>query len=71
MIGYSVLNNIFNTLLNDGLVTKVYHDVIIIEEEKNRFPVFPKGDEFVYVGVDDSKKMNCYFRQMGGGFCKY
>lgn len=48
-----------------GLVSKVYHDVIIIEEEKNRYPVFPKGDEYIYVGIDDSKRMSCYFRQMG------
>lgn len=65
MIGYSILNNIFGKLLADGLVSKVYHDVIIIEEEKNRYPVFPKGDEFIYVGVDDSKHMSCYFRQTG------
>lgn len=65
MIGYSILNNIFNQLLSDKLVTKVYHDVIIIEEEKNRFPVFARGDEYIYVGVDDSKKMSCYFRQTG------
>ena len=65
MIGYSILNNIFNKLLADGLVSKVYHDVIIIEEEKNRYPVYPKGDEYIYVGVDDSKRMSCYFRQIG------
>ena len=58
MIGYSILNNVFNKLLSDGLVSKIYHDVIILEDTSkagttNRYPVFPHGDEYTYVGVDD------------------
>lgn len=65
MIGYSILSDVFNKLLTDKLVTKIYTDVFIMEENGNRYPVYPDGAEFKYVGVDDTKVMICYFRQLG------
>lgn len=64
MIGYSILSPVFADLLH-GMVGKIYHDVIIVEQDKNRFPAYPVGDEYIYVGVDDTKIMNCYLRQVG------
>lgn len=64
MQGYSILKGVFDFLINTGLVKEVFHSVEIIETDNSRFPAYPATDgELVYIGVDDSKIMNCYVRQ--------
>jgi hypothetical protein len=65
MLGYSTLKSAIDYLLSTGIVAKVYHDVYILENLTNRYPVYDEGDEKIYVGVDDRQIMNCYFRQTG------
>lgn len=65
MLGFSTLKSAIDYLLITGIVSKVYHDVYILETDKGRFPVYDEGDEKIYVGVDDTQIMNCYFRQTG------
>ncbi len=65
MQGYSILNPLFLSLLNTGLVQKIYHSVIIHEQGDNRYPAYRVGDEWHYTGVDDTKIMGCYLRQTG------
>ncbi len=66
MIGYSVIKNLFYNLFATGIVKKIYHDVTILEEDNGfKYPVYREGEEFVYVGIDDTKIMSCYLRQTG------
>jgi hypothetical protein len=65
MQGYSILKTVFDFLLETGLVSSVFHSVQIKETETERFPAFPLANgDFQYVGLDDSKIMNCYIRQV-------
>lgn len=70
MIGFSILNEVIQKLLGTGLVKKVYHSVFIYvdkADKSERYPVysFPNDDGFEYVGIDDSKFMSCYIREIG------
>lgn len=63
MLGYSTIKASIDYLLSTGLVKKIYHDVVLLtKDDGKKYPVYSLGEEFVYVGVDDSKIMNCYFR---------
>jgi len=64
MIAFSILNNLFTDLFNKMDIQKIYTDVIILNNsDGNRFPVYAQGEEYIYVGIDDSKYMCCYIRQ--------
>lgn len=65
MIAYLEVRPMLDYLLTSGLVTKIYQDVIIWENGENKYPAYKVGDEYYYIGVDDSKKMVCYIRQTG------
>lgn len=65
MTGYSTLKPLFQSLIDTGLVQKIYHSVIIREQGENRYPAYRVGDEWYYTGVDDTKIMGCYLRQTG------
>lgn len=67
MLAYSELKPLFSFLINEGIVTKIYHDIIIWSEGDNRYPAYRReGDDgFVYTGIDDTTTMNCYIRQTG------
>lgn len=66
MIGYTILKNAVEHLLETDLVKKVYHTTQIWDQDGERYPVYKDGDELVYVGVDDTKFMSCYIRQLNG-----
>lgn len=65
MQGFSILKGVFDFLLKTKLINEVFHSVEIVETDSNRFPAYPiENGDLVYVGVDDSKVMNCYVRQV-------
>lgn len=66
MIGYSVISNIIAYLLKQKLVSQVYHSVDILNINNQRYPGYKKDDEWIYVGPDDSKHMQCYIREIAG-----
>lgn len=65
MLAYSELRGALDFILKSGLVTKVYQDVIILENGGNRYPAYRVGDDYEYIGVDDTKLLFCYVRQIG------
>ncbi len=65
MIAYSTIKEIITNLFASKLVSKVYHDVFIRQEGAQRMPVYRSGNEFGYIGIDDSKSLYCYVRQIG------
>lgn len=52
---------------NTGLVTQIFHSVILLKDEQRgtMFPAYKKGAEFVYSGIDDTKGMFAYIRENG------
>lgn len=65
MLAYSTINPVLLDLLNTDLVKKIYHSVILYEEENERFPAYRIGDDYAYCGQDDREIMGCYLRQTG------
>lgn len=66
MIGFSTILNIITYLLNQKLVSKIYHSVEILNTNGQRYPVYKQDDEFIYIGPDDTKHMVCYIRETTG-----
>lgn len=65
MQGFSVLKGVFDFLIDTNLIKEVFHSVEIVETDNKRFPAYPiESGDLVYVGVDDTKIMNCYIRQV-------
>lgn len=67
MQGYSILKTAFDKILDTGLTYRVFHSVKKFEDvnEGTTYPVYPSGiDEFTYVGIDDTKHMTVYCRQI-------
>jgi hypothetical protein len=58
---------IANAILATGLVTKVFHSCQLLREESGTqlYPVYPRGQDFVYVGPDDTKGFFAYIRSNG------
>lgn len=56
---------IANYLLKQGLVNRFAHSVEILTEEQSKYPVFRRGAEFVYIGVDDTGSRFGYSRLNG------
>lgn len=54
-------------LIKSGLVSKVFHSCQIIRDDKNQtlYPAYPRGGEYVYTGIDDSKGLFAYIRENG------
>jgi hypothetical protein len=66
MLAYSELKLVIDYILNSGLADRVFHNVSIWDGGNGeRFPAYKHGDDFLYVGIDDRRKMNCYIRQTG------
>jgi hypothetical protein len=66
MIGFSILSNLFDAIINTGYVTGVYHTVIQKKDSKGHiYPVAPVGNKFKPLGPNDSKGFYCYCRQVG------
>lgn len=58
---------IANKILETGLVTAVYHSCQRLRDEQSQrfFPVYQKGAELPYVGIDDAKGLFAYIRSNG------
>jgi hypothetical protein len=54
-------------ILASGLVTNVYHNSQLIRDQADSqlYPAYQVGEEFLYVGVDDTKGLFCYIRTNG------
>lgn len=65
MLGYSTIKGLIQYLLNGNIVTRVYHSVTMQDKGGKRYPAYKVGDDFFYVGIDDTKRMSCYLRQTG------
>lgn len=66
MFGSSILSNLFERVIETGLVNRVFHSVILEELTKGGFrPAAPVKGRFVYVGPDDTKGFGVYCRQTG------
>lgn len=58
---------IANKILETGLVSRVYHSCTLLKDEQSGrfFPVYKKGAEMPYTGIDDAKGLFCYIRSNG------
>lgn len=58
---------IANKILATGLVTKVFHSCQMLRTEDNQqlYPAYPKGNEYTYAGIDDTKGLFAYIRVNG------
>lgn len=65
MIGFSILSNLFNNVLQTKFVTGIYHSVKIRSDKTGSKPAAPVGGSYKYIGPDDSKGFTCYCRQTG------
>lgn len=65
MQGLSILKNLFDNLIDTGIVRNVYHSVVIRQDGDHKKPAAPVSDRFQYVGVDDSKRFTTYCRAIG------
>lgn len=66
MIGFSPLNKLFTAVWNTGLVTKIFHSVLITKTTDGHIkPVAPVGGSYQYVGVEDTEGFVAYCRQAG------
>jgi hypothetical protein len=66
MIGFSPLSNLFTAVWNTGLVTKIFHSVLITKNKDGHIkPVAPVAGSYQYVGVEDTEGFTAYCRQAG------
>lgn len=66
MQGYTILKQAFDKIIDTGLTNRVFHSVTkLTNEQGETYPVYPSGqDAFTYVGIDDTKMMTVYCRQI-------
>lgn len=65
MLGYSTLIKLFDNLLATGIMTGIYHSVMMKPLKEGSKPHAPVDGRWIYVGVDDTKGLTCYCRQNG------
>lgn len=58
---------IANYLTSTKLVTLVFHSCILHRdaERQTRYPVYKKGNDLIYAGIDDAKGLFAYIRETG------
>lgn len=57
---------IAKSILESGLVTKVFHSCIMLRNDPaDIYPVYQRGKEFVFTGLDDTKGLFAYIRENG------
>lgn len=58
---------IAQAIIATELVTKVFHSCQLLKNDQSQtfYPVFPKGNEFTYAGIDDAKGLFAYIRTNG------
>jgi len=54
-------------LVNNGIVTRFFHSAELFNDKErgNLYPVIRVGDEFTYIGVDDTRSRFAYIRLTG------
>lgn len=67
MIGFSILKELFDNILQTKFVPNVYHSVMLkqIENGSGVKPAAPVNGRYEYVGLDDTNGFSCYCRQNG------
>jgi hypothetical protein len=65
MIGFSILRNLFDNVLQTKFVEGVYHSVMMKQDKEGIRPAAPVQDRWVYIGPDDTKGLYAYCRQTG------
>jgi hypothetical protein len=58
---------IANMIIATGLVSKVYHSCQLLRDDQSQrfYPVYQRGAEQPYIGIDDTKGMFAYIRGNG------
>lgn len=63
MLGLSTLNKVFTNVIATGLVSEVFHSVIIRDDGTGqKKPSAPVDTKFIYVGIDDREGFHGYCR---------
>lgn len=59
--------NIAKEILKTGLVSRVFHSCHLLRDEQAQqfFPVYKRGEDQPYIGIDDSKGLFAYIRANG------
>lgn len=66
MKGFSVLKELFKSIIGTNLVSNLYHSAKLQRLNDGSFKVVaPVNNRFEYVGLEDTKGFSCYCRQTG------
>lgn len=65
MLGQSILNNLFDRVIETKIVKEIFHSVIVRTISGNMKPLAPVGTAFQGVGPDDTQKFLTYCRATG------